>query len=398
MRRLGMLGLACLLLGGLAHEAWGDEFDRIEGEALAQVPRSKEARPHESLGIGELETLPSVLHDAREAFLVVTTDQGNPARLLVSPAFRKAPARRDEAEPAAAPVPVLVFERFDTFESGNLGTRLAHGKELILFDGFQLDLDSGQVVPPGQGGDLQFRVEEGKGPRLYAVGGARLYSLTKPLPGVKNAVSRPTIGRGVLPSDFRGRYHLYANGQWSGLLELKVDGAGMVSGRFRSDLNGTAYPVTGKVSAEVPHRISFTVKYPRTEQEFEGLLWTEGKGALAGTLTMLGRVYGFFAVREGGRLAPEGEDVGPLAKGQAADRPGRRTVRLGKGQYTLDGKPQTDRELTDALKRAVAAEPATWVLLQVPADAPFSAVNEAFEVIGAAGVAAIHLAPADPEP
>lgn len=398
MRRLGIL--ACFLLGGLASTSWGDEFDRIEGEALAQVPRSKDARSHESLGIGELEALPSVLHDARAAFLVATTDQGNPARLLVSPGFRKAPGRRDGAQPAAAaaPVPVLVLVRFDTFESGNLGTRLAHGKELLLFDGFQLDLDSGQVVPAGQGGDLQFRVEEGKGPRLYAVNGALLYSLTAPLQGASNTGSRPTIGRGVLPSDFQGRYRLYANGQWSGLLELKVDGEGVVSGRFRSDLNGTAYPVSGKVSAEVPHRIGFAVKYPRTEQEFEGLLWTEGKGALAGTLTMLGRVYGFFAVREGGRFAPEGEDVGPLANGQAAARPGRRTVRLGKGQYTLDGKPQTDRELTEALKRAVAAEPATWVLLQVPADAPFSAVNEAFEVLSAAGVAAVRLAPADPEP
>src|SRR4029077_16521256 len=133
---------------------------------------------------------------------------------------------------------------------------------------------------------------------------------------------------------FNGRYRLFANGQWSGMLTLQVAGDRTVTGRFRSDLNGTAYPVEGQVAADVPQKITFTVKYPRTKQEFEGLLWTEGKGAMAGTLTMLGRGFGFFAVREGGQFGTEGEDVAPLAAGEA--RPHRRAVTVKKGEYTLD--------------------------------------------------------------
>jgi hypothetical protein len=47
------------------------------------------------------------------------------------------------------------------------------------------------------------------------------------------------------------------------------------------------------------------------------------------------------------------------------------------------------------LKLAVAADPATWILLQVAGDEPFSAINRAFEVIGAAGISTIRLAPTD---
>jgi hypothetical protein len=292
-----------------------------------------------------------------------------------------------------------VLERFDTFDAGNIATRLARGKDLILFDGFQLDLDSGQVVPEGQGGDLQFRAVGDSGPRLEAVGKAKLYTVTKAplLDAPAAAAARPSIGRTVLPADFTGRYRLFANGQWSGTLDLKVDEAGAVAGQLRSDLNGAAYPVTGQVGLEVPNRVAFRVKLPRTHQDYEGYLWSEGKGAMAGTLTMLDHAYGFFALREGGRFAPEGEDVGPLAgdRERNAGSPGRRTVVVRNGQYTLDGAPRTDQELTDALKRAIAAEPATWVLLQVPDDEPYSALQRAFTAISAAGVGTIRLGGAD---
>ena len=66
-----------------------------------------------------------------------------------------------------------------------------------------------------------------------------------------------------------------------------------------------------------------------------------------------------------------------------------------KGEYTFEGEPRTDRELTESLRKAVTAEPATWVLLQVPDDEPFSAIQHAFDAIGAAGVGTIRLAPAD---
>ena len=369
--------------------AWGDEFERIEGDALAGVPRSKEATPRGQLTVGEIDALPNVLRESRSALLVATTDLGNLTRMLVSPALRRAPASTKD------PVPVLLIERFDTFDAGNLATRLARGKELILFDGFQVDLDSGQVVPEEQGGDLQFRAGGEGGPRLRVVGSAKLYTVAKAPLLESAAVARPSIGRTVLPGDFAGRYRLFANGQWSGTLDLKVTDGGGVSGRFRSDLNGAAYPVSGQVAPDVPHKIAFAIKFPRTLQDYEGFLWAEGKGAMAGTLSMLDHLYGFFAIREGGRIAPEGEDVGPLTRDREASMPGRRTVVVRKGQYTLDGQPRTDQELTDALKRALAAEPATWVLLQVAADEPYAAIQRAFEAIGTAGVRTIRLAAAD---
>jgi hypothetical protein len=390
MNRCRPTALACLLLATSAAQVRGDEFDRIEGKVLAEVLTSRDATARSSLTVGELEALPNVLRDSRSALLIVRTGQGNLARLLVAPALRR------PATGSGPPIPVLALERFDTFESGNSATRLARGKDVLLFVGFDFDLDSGQVVPEGQGGDLRFEDPAQGGPRLVPLGETKLHSLSKPLKPAAVDRSRPSLGRGVLPGDFAGRFRLFANGQWSGTLDLKVDPAGAVSGRFRSDLNGTAYPVQGRVAADIPHKVSFTVTYPRTRQDFEGLLWTEGKGAMAGTLTMLDRAYGFFALREGGAFAPEGEDVGPLAKGES--KPGRKTVTVRKGQYTLDGEAKTDRELAESLKQAVAADPATWILLQVAGDEPFSAINSAVEVIGAAGIATVRLAPADTEP
>ena len=173
LHRVGtVLLLACTGLGGSVGvpRAWAEEFERIEGEALAGVPRSKEATPHGQLTVGEIDALPNVLRESRSALLVATTDQGNLTRMLVSPALRRAPGSTKD------PVPVLLVERFDTFDAGNLATRLARGKDLILFDGFQVDLDSGQVVPEDQGGDLQFRVQGEGGPRLDGAGqGEALY-------------------------------------------------------------------------------------------------------------------------------------------------------------------------------------------------------------------------------
>jgi hypothetical protein len=368
---------------------WGAEFEQLEGEVLAALARSKEATEHSELTVAAIDALPNLLRESRSALLMAATDQGNLARLLVAPALRRVPGSDRE------PVPVLVVERFDTFDAADLATRRARGRDLILFDGFQLDLDSGQVVPDEQGGDVQFRARGENGPRLAALSKAKLYTLSK-LPPLETAgQGRPAPGRSVLAGDFAGRYRLFANGQWSGTLDLKVDDGGRVSGRFRSDSSGTAYPVSGQVAAEIPHKVSFRVQYPRTQQDFEGFLWTEGKGAMAGTLSMLDRAYGFFAIRDGGRIAPEGEDAGPLTGGQEPRTPGRRTVVVRKGQYTLDGQPRTDQELTDALKQALAAEPATWVLVQVPDDEPFAAIQRAFEVIGAAGVRSIRLGAAE---
>ena len=165
-----------------------------------------------------------------------------------------------------------------TFDGSNLASRRAHGKDLVLFDGFRVDLDSGQIVPEGQGGDLRFQTDAETGPRLAVVGNAKLYTLTRAPVTSSAASARPSSGRTVVPGDFRGQYRLFANGQWSGALTWTSIRTGAVTGQFRSDLNGTAYQVNGQVAPEVPHKSHFRIKYPRTQQDFEGYLWTEGKG------------------------------------------------------------------------------------------------------------------------
>ncbi|WP_422925242.1 ExbD/TolR family protein [Singulisphaera sp. PoT] len=380
--------LVGLVLGSGQGPSRADEFDRLEGEALASLRKSGDVASHKRLSIVDLDALPTALADVRSAFLIVKTDQGNLARLLVSPAFRKQPGNQ------AKPLPVLMLERFDTFESGNLSTRLAHGKELLLFDGFQFDLDSGQVVPEGQGGDLKFEAANGS-PSLVALGSVEISTLKRaPVTTKGEAAGGPSTGRTVLATDYAGRFRLYANGQWSGTLDLKVDPQGAISGWFRSDLNGTSYEVDGQVAREIPPRAEFTIRFPRSRQEFDGHLWTEGKGAMAGTLRMLDRSYGFFAIREGGKFAPQGEEI-PL---DAAPKTGQHVISLAQGSLKLDGQAVTEDSLAESLKKLVAANPATSAILDVDAAEPFQAVQKVMGVIRGAGVNAIRLAPNDPQP
>jgi hypothetical protein len=109
----------------------------------------------------------------------------------------------------------------------------------------------------------------------------------------------------VVPADFSGRFTLHADGRWTGRLDLEALPDRSLRGRFRTEPNGTSYPVAGEISAETPHNAHFTVKFPRTEQTYDAFLSTEGKSSLAGTFTMLDRTYGFYAVREasGGEAA-----------------------------------------------------------------------------------------------
>jgi hypothetical protein len=285
--------LAALAVFGLVSarpSARADDFGRLDGRVLEKV--GGQTKPtHGPLTLTAIARLPAVLPGSRSPLIVARSNEKGWARLLVAPALRK---RAGGGEP----IPVLIIERFDSFAAGESTTRLAHAQDLMLFDGFEFDLDAGQVVPEGQGGDLRFTIGGEGGPRLIAVGDALLYvPEANPLPAAPEP-GRPSPGRSVVPGDFGGVYRLVADGQWTGSLELKVGPEGELSGRFASDLNGTVYPVEGEISHESPQKVNFRVKYPRVEQEFEGRLFTEGKNALAGTVTMLGKSYGFYALRE----------------------------------------------------------------------------------------------------
>ena len=192
----------------------------------------------------------------------------------------------------------------------------------MLFGGFRLDLDTGQVVPDGLGGDLLFNARGDEDGSLAAIPPAKLSTLEKapllpsPSPGL------PSQGLTVVPADFSGRFRLSVNGQSSARLELAVDPAGTVSGTFQSESSGSVYPVSGKVDPQTPQKLGFSVKFPRSRQDFTGLLWSEGKNVLAGTASMLNREFSFIALREGAKLRLE-----PDAVAQALNFPPRQDRR-----------------------------------------------------------------------
>ncbi len=208
-------GVAVLIIANLiafSEVARGDEFSRIAGPFVPELMRRSDVRGRASLTIGELESLPEVLPRVRPAFLIVKTDEGNLAKLLVSPSLRK-------GKPGAKPsplVPVLVVERFETLEATSYWSFKAHGKEIVLFGEFPFDLDSGQVVPEGMGGDIMFTSAGGNGSRLAALGESRISTFDRSVIPPAAAPGRPSSGRVVEAGDFTGSYHLIANGQWSG--------------------------------------------------------------------------------------------------------------------------------------------------------------------------------------
>jgi len=175
------------------------------------------------------------------------------------------------------------------------------------------------------------------------------------------------------------------------VLTLDAGPTGDLKGRYASDLNGSSYPVEGKIGDPSPELLRFTIAYPRARHDFEGRLWTEGKSAIAGTATLLGRPHGFVAVREGASLAPGGIEVATV---DVIDRPGRIIIDLAADGCRLDGRPLEPPALTEALRARVMADPETWVELRPDAATPYSAVARAIDAARSAGVAAVRLSPA----
>jgi hypothetical protein len=382
-----------IVLIGTSSSTRGDDFGRLEGANLNVALRSEAAEPHDALSVARLGTLPRVLSGARSGLVLARTAEGNPARLLVTAALRRPAAPAEGAamkkdEPPPEPTPILVLERFDTFEAGPATTRLAHGRDVLLFDGFQFDLDTGQVVPEGQGGDLRFVAKDGG--RLEPVGKASLFTLKSP-PAFASVPGAPSPGKAIVPADFAGRYRLTANGQWSGTLDLDVGERGVVSGRFRSDQTGTSYRVSGQVAPDAANHLLFSIQFPRSRQEYDARLWTEGKGAMAGTVSLLESTYGFLAIREGGRLAPEDAELTPS--------PSPASEEAGPLVLTLDAEGRVQRG-EQVLEEAAWAEtlptfrrdrPGVPVVVRAPAGVPFARVGRLLEALDAGGFDAVRL-------
>jgi hypothetical protein len=285
--RLCCLSLVAVLFASSVTRA--DAFDFYVNRLLAKLVEGKNVKPIKQLTPGSIVDHDRVLPRITSAFLVVRTNGGRYAKLLVQAAKQKVDADRT--------VPILYIERFVTYKEGEERTVQVSGKNQSLYAGFRFSLDLGQVVPEALGGDLRFVVD---GDKVYteALGKAKMYLVTRHDPAVvPKKGAKFVMGDKFEPRYFTGTFRLHDDGRRSGKLILKVGNDGAVTGSYYSDKDGQKYEVTGKIG-EPQHSITFHVKLPRTEQTFKGMLFTGNGKAIAGTSRLAGRDSAFYAVRE----------------------------------------------------------------------------------------------------
>jgi hypothetical protein len=264
-----------------------DAFDRYINPILAKAPAAAGVQEIKQLTSSLLVNNEGVLPDAAGTLIVVKTNEGRNSKLLVQVARQKINGQV---------VPILIVDRFVTFKDGEERAVQAAGQSLHLFPGFHFNLDLGQVVPASLGGDLNLVAD---GNKVYAepLGKAKLYLITRPLPGTESRkTDKLVIGEPFEPRFFNGTYKLHDDGRRSGSLTLKVSADGEVTGDYFSDKDGQKYEVFGKVGTP-RHAIQFTVKFPRVEQVFQGWLFTGDGAALTGSSRMQDRETGFYALR-----------------------------------------------------------------------------------------------------
>jgi hypothetical protein len=286
MRRF--LPLAALLLLAAPAVARADAFDHYINDVLVKVPDAPGVKAIKQLTPALLADHGEVLPGIQGAFLVVKTNENRFSKLLVQAARQKL---KDNAS-----VPILLIERFVTYREGEERTVQVAGKNVRLFDGFQFNLDLGQVVPAAVGGDIRFVAAEGK---TYAepVGKAEFYLVTKPLAAATpKKTAKLEVGAKFEPRYFNGVYQLHDDGRRTGKLHLTVNDKNEVSGWYYSGKDGKKYEVGGKIGS-VPHAVQFTVTFPRTMQAFYGMMFTGDGRVITGTSILQERETGFYAVR-----------------------------------------------------------------------------------------------------
>jgi hypothetical protein len=285
MRRLLLVALTCGLLAPRCAAA--DAFDHYLNPILAKAVESDSALALKELTADQVSDYDRVLKNIPAAMVIVRTNGGRLAKLLVQPAQQKVGDRT---------VPMLLIERYVTYKDGEEQTLLASGKGLCLFPGFRLNLDLGQVVPEELGGDVQF-VVDGDTKAMRPMGKAKLFVLTKAMPeATPKKGPKLVVGDTFEPRYWNGTFKLYDDGRRSGKLVLKVEDDGNVTGSYYSDRDGAKYDLHGQIGKPA-HSIQFTVKFPRSEQTFNGWLFTADAAAMAGMSRIVDRDAGFYAIR-----------------------------------------------------------------------------------------------------
>jgi len=289
MRRLA-------LLFGLIFTAHvrADAFDNYTNPVLAKVPEAAEAKAIQELTPEMILDNDQVLPNVKAAFIVVYTNENRWAKLLVTAARQKMPGPPD-TEPVV--VPILRIERYATLREASERAIQAEGKGISLFPDFHFHLDLGQVVPAKLGGDLGVSEPKPNQLAIKPLGKAKMYLITKHLPDAISAKGEKMNFAGKFePKFFNGTYKFYDDGRRSGTLRIKVNAENDLTGTFVTDLDGREYEVSGSITKPL-HKILFTIKFPRTEQAFEGYMFTGNGKAIAGTSKLEEREGGFYALR-----------------------------------------------------------------------------------------------------
>jgi len=288
MRWLHIIGWMAI---ALASPVRADQFDLYINPVLRQAIDDKKVKEVKELTSDALSDAGGALSDTTATVLIVETNDHRIGKLLVRSAGQKVGADGQ--------IGMLLVEKFVTFKETTERAIKATGANVHLYVGMRLELDIGQVVPEKLGGDL-IVTQMGDDPLnivVKPVGNAKLYVLTKALPGLvpKKGV-KLVVGEKFETKYFAGKYKLYDDGRRSGALNLEVNDAGEVSGSFYSDKDGQKYEVKGKVGTP-SHQLTFTIKYPQVEQSFTGMLFTGNGKALVGTSKLQERETGFYAER-----------------------------------------------------------------------------------------------------
>ena len=289
MLRRAVLAVGLLLAGTVLR---ADTFDNYTNPILAKAIAGNGVKEVKQLTPELICEHNDVIPEASATLVIVRTNEDRLAKFLMQTAYRQV----DDVL-----VPVLVMDRFATFKDGTERTVQATGQNVQLYENFLFSADIGQVVPQRLGPDLRFVVKDkGEGQfdsYLEPVGKARIFLVTKAVPeATKKEPGKVEIGKTFEPRYFNGKYKLYDDGRRSGTLVLTVGDEEEVTGFYYSDKDGEKYEVLGKVGLP-KHSINFTIKFPRTDQTFQGWLFTGNGKAITGSSKMQERESGFYAER-----------------------------------------------------------------------------------------------------
>ena len=274
----------------LINPARADHFEHYINPILDRaIQDGKHVKEHKELTAHQIAESGEVLADTSATFLIVRTNEDRWAKLLVQQARQR--VGKDKQ------VPMLLIDKYVTFKEATERTVKAKGENIHIYPGMRLNLDLGQFVPEGLGGDILVETTDRGEFKVKPLGSAKLFVLAKPFPDVvPKKAAKLVVGATFEMRYFNGEYKLYDDGRRSGKLKLEVNESGEVTGAFYSDRDGAKYEVFGK-AGEPQHQIRFTIKFPQVEQSFTGFLFTGNGKAIAGTTKLQNREAGFFAER-----------------------------------------------------------------------------------------------------